>query len=151
MINFEEIRQGGRGVMNDLKRYVLTKDNRIIDFKGWTTRRNGVDVPFDHVNRIVHIRGVGRTYATYEDYLHTIKAQSDNVFDLIEVGDLITVIDKKGNTEVIQINRIDLDEYNFPSLYTQRGYTPDLDRILAIYKQNSNGDYIKAWEVKDNE
>lgn len=77
-----------------------------------------------------------------------IKKKSESVFDLIEIGDLVSVIDKKGNTEIIQIARIEYDKnIKFPILHTLKGYVPDLDKIKAIYKLDENKDYIKAWEV----
>lgn len=72
---------------------------------------------------------------------HLVIRQSENVFDLIEKGDLIK-----------------LDYSNYPynedSFYirfvddmTFKGIHCNEDIIIAIYKTNSKGDYIKVWEV----
>lgn len=72
---------------------------------------------------------------------HLISKQSENVFDLIEKGDLIK-LDYSNNP------------YSEDSFYirfvddtTFKGIHCNEDVIIAIYKPNSKGDYIKVWEV----
>ena len=96
-----------------------------------------------------------------------IKKQSDNVFDLIEAGDLVEEGDfneiykvkifDNGNDEFR--NRV-FDKYN-GDLYVKYvacddeyySYIETLGtiNIVKIFKLNKKGDYIKVWEVKDNE
>ena len=72
---------------------------------------------------------------------HLVIKQSENVFDLIQKGDLI---------------KIDYTNYPYSedSFYirfvddmTFKGIHCNEDVIVAIYKPNSKGDYIKVWEV----
>lgn len=72
-----------------------------------------------------------------------IKKQSENVIDLIEVGDLLK-IEYEGRMELCDFQD---NEFNYASYL--KDYYPN--RILAIYKPNENGDYIKVWEKKDDE
>ena len=69
-----------------------------------------------------------------------IKKQSENVYDLIEFGDLV--------------------QTNYGSLRDVRGIQSDsvviqydcciyFENIIAIYKLDANGNYIKVWEKKD--
>ena len=76
--------------------------------------------------------------------------KSENVFDLIEVGDLIAF--KYMDTETIDIAKV-VHIYQFKDGdidIATRGYIHSTEKIQAIYKPNSKGDYIKAWE-KENE
>ena len=76
--------------------------------------------------------------------------KSENVFDLIEVGDLIAF--KYMDTEDIDIAKV-VHIYQFKDGdidIATRGYIHSTEKIQAIYKPNSKGDYIKAWE-KENE
>lgn len=80
----------------------------------------------------------------YFDQYFMLK-KSENVFDLIEVGDLVKVEDgtfivsmKNDRVFVIKIN--------------EGQKVRRLTSIKAIYKPNKNGDYIKVWErVNENE
>lgn len=85
----------------------------------------------------------------FETLDHIIK-ESDNVFDLIEVGDLIAF--KYMNTGIIDIANVGyIYKYKDGDIdISTRGYVHRLDKITAIYKPNSKGDYIKVWE-KENE
>jgi hypothetical protein len=105
--------------------FYLLEDNRIIDsqeyFKYAYAYKNGI---------------------TY--YNVTIKKQSENVFDLIEVGDLVRYEDDfLGTTLLAEVYM----NYGKLSLFDETDIK-NLD-ILAIYKPNSNGNYIKVWEKKD--
>ena len=74
-----------------------------------------------------------------------IKKQSNNVIDLIEVGDLIKHNQKfdEEKFEKILGKRIWL---GVEWLETNDFYSIDGCSIIAIYKPNSKGDYIKVWE-----
>lgn len=78
------------------------------------------------------------------------KKQSENIYDLIEVGDLIAF--KYMDTEAIDIAKV-VHIYQFKDGdidIATRGYIHSTEKIQAIYKPNSKGDYIKVWE-KENE
>lgn len=70
-----------------------------------------------------------------------IKKQSENVFDLIEVGDLV----KFRYGKIIELCDFQDNANNFVN------YLKDClpEKILAIYKPDANGNYIKVWEKKD--
>lgn len=75
-----------------------------------------------------------------------IKKKSENVFDLIEVGDLVRFSSEFmiGFVEEINLINYGLKALNFG---INKEYKPS-----AIYKPNKNGDYIKVWErVNENE
>lgn len=77
----------------------------------------------------------------------TIKKQSENVFDLIEEGDLIK--DENHLYEVSEISNGEKDNGR-KSAISQPGMHKHWEwEIEAIYKPNSKGDYIKVWEKKD--
>ena len=93
---------------------------------------------------------IGKTIGYYNIYdtfetIDFIKKQSDNVFDLIEVGDLV----KTGIGKIFDVRKPYIDEglaiVPFNIIFLNE------INIIAIYKPNSRGDYIKVWEVKDNE
>ena len=72
--------------------------------------------------------------------------KSENVFDLIDAGDLIAF-------EYMDTKHIDIEKVS--SIYQRkdgdidistRGYVHSNEKIQAIYKANSKGDYIKVWE-----
>lgn len=70
-----------------------------------------------------------------------IKNQSENVFDLIEKGDLVnTVFDLIYQVVIIAKNVVIAPQWAF-----------DLAVVTAIYKPDSEGNYIKVWEKKENE
>lgn len=69
---------------------------------------------------------------------------SENVFDLIKTGDLV----KFKNKSILKV-------YDQPHsiAFSVIAYDIELDvyvdEIIAIYKPNKNGDYIKQWERED--
>lgn len=120
--------------------YYLLEDNRIIER-----------------DRLEHWEEKGFLYDHYKSY-GKIKKESENVFDLIEVGDLvegkwrfwqrfIREVVSLANYEEYKI--ITLDGFVSVSVSNNRENT---DKVDAIYKPNKNGDYIKVWErVNENE
>lgn len=86
-------------------------------------------------------------------HLVTLKIikQSENVLDLIEVGDLVK-LDKTLN-QVITILKEDkrtifeIGDNKWFSFKELNNYLNN--NLLAIYKPNSNGNYIKVWEAKE--
>ena len=83
-----------------------------------------------------------------------IKKQSENVFDLIENGDLIKSYryESRDETDGYDINNVDRVEKDRAGILIA-GFNVFVsnDDILAIYKPNEKGDYIKVWEVKGND
>lgn len=75
---------------------------------------------------------------------HLVVKQSKNVFDLIEVGDLVKhLYDLETNTYTItQIMLIENGLLKIDNIF----YI-DRNDVIAIYKPNLKGDYIKVWEV----
>ena len=75
-----------------------------------------------------------------------LKKQSENVFDLIEEGDLI-----KDENRLYEVSEISdgKNDNGRKSAISQPGMFKHWEwEIEAIYKLNSNGDYIKAWVKK---
>ena len=71
-----------------------------------------------------------------------VENQSKNVFDLIEVGDLIKINFDTTDPTIIDVT---YKESHFSTIAIK--YYPET--ILSIYKPNEKGDYIKVWEKKD--
>lgn len=69
-----------------------------------------------------------------------IKKQSENVFDLLETGDLVKYQTMLMEKFYFLMQEIKKDSFNAKDFYT----------ILAIYKPDSEGNYIKVWEVKED-
>ena len=75
-----------------------------------------------------------------------IKKQSENVFDLIENGDLLKYkdrFDKKVYVEIVKEVIVEL------KLIRATPNVIKYDEIVSFYKPNSNGDYVKVWETKN--
>ena len=71
-----------------------------------------------------------------------IKKQSENVYDLIEFGDLIqTNYGSLRNVRILQSDSVVID--HDCCIY--------FENIIAIYKPDEKGNYIKVWEVKKDE
>ena len=116
----------------ELKRYVLGIEKGIIDTKG-------IEYYIWERNKLCSGGG---------GVLDIILKTSDNILDLVEVGDLVeyelsttstyaTKIDK-----VVPCKRIEDKYFNL-----QNSLVP-YDKVVAIYKLQPNGDY-KRYEVKE--
>lgn len=79
-----------------------------------------------------------------ERFFGKIEKQSENVIDLIEVGDLIIGYYKE--PLIVKENLYYDKEFLGSDDTCVIGY----EDITAIYKPNSKGDYIKVWEKKDD-
>lgn len=122
--------------------YYLLEDNRIIDSekyinsilnKGKNSEKN-----YEYLYEIRN----GQSY-----YYGKIKKQSESVFDLIEKGDLLKIKQPKEALERYTFAEYDEKKENYVSYI--KDYFPK--KILAIYKLDANGNYIKVWEKKENE
>ncbi len=75
------------------------------------------------------------------------KKQSENVFDLIEVGDLVKYVYYDNSVDISNVDESDLKRLTaINSLYDNIRKS-----VRTIYKPNEKGDYIKVWGVEDNE
>lgn len=125
--------------------YYLLEDNRIIDenndfVKIYHKCKDKGEITcneFDFVNEI---------------FFSKVKLYGENVFDLIEVGDLVKynygmICNSRWNIyDICDVKSPTLEEKN--SVYV-RGFGLNYESIVAIYKPNKNGDYIKVWESNE--
>lgn len=119
--------------------YYLLSDNIILDENRFKKVGYSIRTQEKGLSKYLYL-----TSWSGEKFLGTIKNQSENVYDLIEKGDLV---------KTFGIFRV--DEINTPlnQIYTC------LDRksmmvintlgVKAIYKLDEEGNYIKAWEEKE--
>lgn len=84
----------------------------------------------------------------YNYCLGKIKKQSENVYDLIEFGDLLFLPFYCGD---MLISRFDTFESYENNLFYCWIHTVREKEIYAIYKPDSEGNFIKVWEKKEDE
>ena len=131
--------------------YYLLEDNRIIDSEQ-------KDYYFSVDSGLLYVkRKIGTSFSEdgwrdlYEittTPLGKIKKQSENVYGLIEEGDLLFVPFYWNN---ILISRFDVfKRYEYSCFHCCNNSFRE-KQIYAIYKPNEKGDYIKMWEVKEDE
>lgn len=94
-----------------------------------------------HIKEDIELGVTPRTPERIIKWMWGIKKKSENLYDLIEVGDLIRYDDEF------------LGAFPLREVYLEYGELQLLDgtgikflNITAIYKPNSKGDYIKVWE-----
>lgn len=122
----------------ELKRYVLTTD-------GYIYKKKQVKQHKD--TNTTHIVSFG--IVSY--HLINIKKTSDNILDLVEVGDLV---EKDNDWEILKVMRISKNGNAVCSVRTSSNneeyeineYRKSM--ITSIYKRQSNGDY-KRHKVKE--
>lgn len=116
--------------------YYLLENNRIINSNNF--KELVVDFENNEIKKAIK-KQKNVKKDCYCIYTSKIKKQSENVYDLIDwEKDLIGV-------DIF-------DEFLIYNCKTRREYSVGnyiLSWIKAIYKPNSNGDYIKVWEKKD--
>lgn len=138
--------------------FYLLEDNRIIKYSE----------KFSHIFCYENRKGLLYKVFSDKNYgknrkIGKIKKQSENVFDLIEENDLVMVDRTKIYSNfypepIIEISTVFWSDSHHSLCVYPRGngyYCPIIDfgvqkGILAIYKPNSKGDYIKVWEKKDD-
>ena len=136
----------------ELKKYVLTDRNNIVDLSKGFNYANG------HVGKFILKDDI--VYSQYDDNCNLrtyckIKKTSDNILDLVEVGDLLGVLPIKNGMldlngikeEIVMVTILKTSKIN--TIFSNRGDIPK-NEILAIYKRQSNGDY-KRYEVGGKE
>ena len=152
--------------------YYLTESNEIISDND--KRIKNLTYSIDKTKTYIYLECDSKTpeaifnceefyYATE----HLVVKQSNNVFDLIEVGDLV----EEGDfNEIYKVKIFDNGNYEFRNrrfdkyngdLYVKYEacddeYYSDIEtlgtiNIVKIFKPNEKGDYIKVWEEKNNE
>lgn len=88
----------------------------------------------------MHLKDTNRNWDAEKiiKWMWGIEKKSDNVYDLIEEGDLVQWGDMK---DIMKVNN--RDDIFCKSVFK----TFKNDKLItAIYKPNSKGDYIKVWE-----
>lgn len=127
--------------MNNM--FYLLEDNRIIDSNNlpacWRWYKA---IKFDEENKkISFICPDPRDRHSFK-----IKKQSENVFDLIETGDLVAQKKMFGCEEIDNISLVCSKDDKLINCFYCAIFE---DKVCAIYKPNSKGDYIKVWERKE--
>lgn len=115
--------------------FYLLEDNRIIDSEE-LKRKLHLDAKLGIIDNELIV-----TLENFPIYRSEskIKKQSENVYDLIEKGDLVkTIVDLIYQVVMIAKNTIIAPQWAF-----------DLAVVTAIYKPDEKGNYIKVWEKKD--
>jgi hypothetical protein len=123
-----------RELVQELKRYVLLENNKIYDTV---------------LTRYVAVDNVLFTYyfGSHDVRVGVIKKTSDNILDLVEVGDLVEINEMSG---IYYVDSIIIDEGLRVFTCDQKyGYWFDFNEteVKAIYKRQTNGDY-KRYEVE---
>lgn len=122
-----------------MKRYIRTKDGKIYD----TTRvENDLflteNIVHDYVIHNDFLIMIFRKADYYDKYnygasvLGFVDKQSDNIIDLIEVGDLVEFTYKGERIGIIEIASYDVN-------------SPDNKNVIKIYTKKGN-DYILVWD-----
>lgn len=111
--------------------YYLLENNKIIDS---LNIREDLDLPVEidfYVGKDEIVLTIDHIYF---EHISIIK-KAENVWDLIEKGDLIKI-------------RFS-DSFNILEACHIGGGVNGMTNITAIYKPDSSGNYIKVWEEKD--
>ena len=121
----------------ELKRYVLTELHGIIDTtKVYDDETN--DYKIDHEELLVRHHSTTTVFTSFGK----VKKTSDNLLDLVEVGDLVEEV------LICQVTSIERDANgNITRFYYLLGSIAWFD-VKAIYKRQQNGDF-KRYEVKE--
>jgi len=117
-----------------LKRYVLLDNNRIFDREKLDTTNAYGHLMSNIFNAIENKK---------ENICRQLVATSDDVTDLIIIGDIVKYTNSYGFIEINQVYGV--DKYY---LLTRLGGIIYKEKILAIYKLIDK-DYISVWEKED--
>lgn len=126
--------------------YYLLENNRIIDSRMSYT----VNIPYWEIkdNCLFAKSKNDKLVRPYNK--NKIKKQSENVYELIEVGDIVKYY---GN--LYEVKKFEI-YHEIVYMDTALGLCmPSVNRLMellkAIYKPDEKGNYIKVWEVKEDE
>lgn len=126
--------------------FYLLENNKIVDSNTGKLLNLHYEVKERYLERYLMRYDDSHFFRT--ENLGIIKKQSENVFDLIENGDLLKIKQPKEASLKYDFGECNaLEKHNYASYI--KDYFPN--KILAIYKPNSNGDYIKVWEKEKND
>lgn len=115
--------------------YYLLEDNRIIDTNEVLNSGIQIKIKVSGDSKVLYLIGWFG-----ERFFGTIKKQSENVYDLIDWEKDIVAMDTFGEFLIFNCKTTRSDF--FDGFYRFRW-------IKAIYKPDEKGNYIKAWEKKD--
>jgi hypothetical protein len=119
----------------EIKKYVLLDDKRIDEIYGKTK------FGYEYVDSKTE-SGIVITRTLLED---RIVKTSNNILDLVEVGDLV----EASTLNIYNIYQFEkYDGLKVYAKYLNNGYGVLSSKITSIYKKQPNGDY-KRYEVKD--
>lgn len=115
--------------------FYLLENNRIIDSNTLFTK----NIPLWEVkdNLLFAKSKNGKLIKPYK--YNAIKIQSENVFDLIEKGDLV-----ENFSTISQVFKIINS-----TIFTPLDIPFDVSLVIKIYKPDGKGNYIKVWERKE--
>lgn len=120
--------------------YYLVGKNADVDKRIVTENHPVVQM---HIKEAIELGVTPRVPEEIIKWMWGIEKKSDNVFDLIEVGDLV----KTGIGKIFDVRKPYIDKglaiIPFHILFLNK------INITAIYKPNSKGDYIKVWECEE--
>ncbi len=120
--------------------YYLLEDNRIIEWNGDCIIK---DTP-KKINGVYKMKKcIIFKSKTIKDGF--VKKQSENVYDLIEMGDVYLYQNKYMIIPELSLINDDV----LLKIFKARAEKPE--NIKCIYKPDAQGNYIKVWEVKENE
>lgn len=125
-----------------MKRFILTKFNKIIDTNEYEIAQEKC------LDGFVHFHKKGNKYNTFSYMFRPsdIIKESDNLMDLIEAGDLVEY--KVGCATYGGIVSA-VWKGNFNISIQVLDQTIDINFIIKIYKPNNNKGYDLAWEREE--
>lgn len=78
-------------------------------------------------------------------YKNIIIKQSENVYDLIEIGDLVRIVDLDEKERIIEIND------SLPVKTHLKIFEEFYQEVVEIYKKDFKGNYILVWNKECEE
>lgn len=124
--------------------YYLLEDNRIVDR---LSIREDLDLPFEVDFYVQKDEIVLTINHIYFEHISIIK-KAENVYDLIENGDLLKYKDRFDGIVCLDIvKEVDAKLKTIQLTTNLIKY----HEVISFYKPDSSGNYIKVWEAKDNE
>ncbi len=123
--------------------FYLLENNRIIDSNNPPIHWKYLKVIIDEDNKNICVF----CKDTSEAEFYTIVDKKENIFDLTKCGDLIKFQQTLTFNNIVLEQFVLLNENNIEHLLNtwQCSYSD----ILAIYKPDEKGNYIKVWERKE--
>lgn len=120
--------------------YYLLENNRIIKLDNAKFSEYGLLKVYEETGKVTTLKLDG-TIERYTGYF--VKKQSENVYDLIENGDLLKYKDRFDGIVCLDIVKEVDTKLKTIQLTTN---LIKYHEVISFYKPNSKGDYIKVWE-----